>query len=158
MAYHSEPAYFCATGKLGKPIEATCWTETDADGGKGVDIVFQDPDTGAWYQLKEWHLLEAKVYDGQKIRSGDLIGLCDSTGASSGDHLHEGLKPLKSGNLEDKLYPENSYTGAVDPAGCAGVSDYQASSFILDILNLTQQLTLLQRVYQLLAILKGRQL
>jgi len=157
MAYHGEPVYFSATNGSADPIVGTCYTEIDADGGKGVDIVFQDPDTLEWFQLKEWHLLEQKVYDGQVIKSGDLIGYADSTGASGGDHLHNGLKPLNSNNLEKKKFPANGYTGAVDPVTYPGIQDYQATSFILDILNRKQQLTLLQMVYELLSIIKGRQ-
>lgn len=155
-AYHSEPVYFGATDGNAGPIQATCDTEIDPDGGKGVNIVFSDPETGAWYEIKYWHLLDQLVHDGQVIKSGDLIGYADSTGASSGDHLHEGFKPLKSGNLEDKMFPDNGYTGAVDPAKYAAVHDYQSSSFILDVLNLKQQLTLMQQLYKLLLLLKGR--
>ncbi len=155
-AWRGEPAYFSATDGNCGPIEATCFTETDQDGGRGVDIVFQDPDAGAWWQLKEWHLLSATVYDGQKIKSGDQFGLCDSTGASSGDHLHDGLKPLNSSNLEDKAAPDNGYTGAVNPATAPNVRDYQEDSFILDVLNLKQQLTLLQQIIRIFSILKGR--
>lgn len=155
MAFRSEPVYFSATDGNINPIEGICYTEIDQDGGKGVNILFKDPDTGAWYQLKEWHLLEHKVYDGQRIKSGDLIGLADSTGASSGDHLHDGFKPLASEKLEDKKYPNNGYYGGVDPAKEQGINDYQESSFILDVLNLKQQLTLLQRINQLLLAIKN---
>lgn len=156
MAYHGEPVYFEATDGNAQPIEGTCYTEIDPDGGKGVDIVFQDPATGEWFQLKEWHLLDQVVHDGQKIKSGDLIGYADTTGASSGDHLHDGFKPLNSANLEDKKFPNNGYTGAVDPRTYPNVNDYRSTSFILDVLNLKQQLTILQMLYKLLSLLKGR--
>lgn len=155
MSYRGEPVYFDATDGDNLIIEATAYSEIDADGGKGVDVLFQDPATGAWYQRKFWHLFEQKVFDGQKIKSGDLIGLADSTGASSGDHLHDGFKPLNSGRIKDKKYPANGYTGAVDPATEPNINDYQETSFILDVLNLKQQLTLLQRVYRLLLQLKS---
>lgn len=155
MAYYDEPVYFEATDGNGNSLKATCYTEIDVDGGKGVDVVFQDPDTLEWFQLKEWHLLQPAVFDGQVIKSGDLIGYADSTGASSGNHLHDGFKPLNSSKLEDKKFPDNGYTGAVDPRTYPGVRDYRASTFILDILNYEQQLTLLQQVYKLLLSLKG---
>lgn len=155
MAYHGEPIYFGATDGVGNSIEGTCYTEVDPDGGIGVDIVFQDPDTKEWLQQKEWHLLKVAVYDGQVIKSGDLIGYCDTTGASSGDHDHDGFKPLNSSSLEDKKFPNNGYTGSVDPRTYPGVTDYRESSFILDILNLKQQLTLMQQIYKLLLILKN---
>lgn len=155
MAFHGEFVYFAATDGNGNSIQGTCWTEVDADGGIGVDIIFQDPDTKEWFQLKLWHLLKPLVSDGQKIKSGDLIGLADTTGASSGNHLHDGFKPLNSGNLEDKKFPNNGYTGAIDPATYAGIADHQEADFILDILNLEQQLTLLQQVYKLMLVLKN---
>lgn len=154
MAYHGEPVYFNATDKDENPIEGTCYTEVDADGGKGVDVIFQDPEIKEWLQLKYWHLLEPKVYDGQKVKSGDLIGLADTTGASSGDHLHEGFKPLLSNNLEDKKFPNNGFTGAMNVSIYPNVTDYQNDSFILDILGLKQQLNLLQQLFKLLTLLK----
>ena len=154
--WHGEPVYFAATDGELNPIKGTCWTEVDGDGGIGVNIVFQDPVSLAWKQLKLWHLLKVNVHDGQVVKSGDLVGWGDNTGASSGDHLHDGYKPLKSANLEDKQYPLNGYTGAVDPAKDPDTKDFQASSFILDVLGLKQQLSLMQRLYQLLLILKGR--
>ena len=160
MAYHGEPVYFGAMDGNAHPLNAVCYTEVDPDGGIGVDLIFQDPDTQALYQLKEWHLMQVNVHDGEIIKSGDCIGLADSTGASSGDHLHEGFKPLNSDKLEDKKYPDNGYTGAVDPRLEPNVRDYRGSSFILDILNLEQQLTLAQQVFklmqQLVSIFKGR--
>lgn len=156
MAYHGEPVYFAATDGSLNPIAGTCYTEVDSSGGIGVDIIFQDPVSLAWKQLKLWHLLKVNVFDGQVIKSGDCIGWADNTGASGGDHLHDGFKPLNSSNLEDKQFPNNGYTGAIDPATDPDVHDFQASSFILDVLNLNQQLTLMQRLFKLLLLLKGR--
>lgn len=153
-AWHGEPIYFDVTGKDIIPLEGTCWTEIDADGGRGLNVVFQDPDTKEWFQRKYWHLLDWNVHDGQIVKSGDLLGRADNTGASSGDHVHDGFKPLNSANLEDKKFPNNRFTGAVDPATHPGVNDYQKDSFILDVLNLKRQLGLYQQILQLLFLLK----
>lgn len=66
-----------------------------------------------------WHLIpQIPVQAGQKVRVGDIIGYADNTGASSGDHLHFGIKPQAQGeadwlwmNIEQK----NGYAGSVDP-------------------------------------------
>lgn len=47
------------------------------------------------------------------ISRGDIIGYVDSTGFSTGDHLHLSVYELDK-NLS-KLFPNNGYSGAVDP-------------------------------------------
>ena len=151
-AWRGEPVYFNVIGQ--DKIEGVCKTEIDPDGGKGVDVFYTDPDNGKTYKSRYWHLQNHGVYDGQKIKSGDLIGWADSTGASSGDHLHEGLKPVNSEG--ENLYPDNGYYGCVDPANTPDIRFYP-NDFILTLLNLKQQLSLLQQVVKLLMILlKGR--
>lgn len=55
-----------------------------------------------------WHLDKILVKVGQKVRSLDLIGLANSTGMSTGNHLHFGLYPAN----EPK---NNGYDGAINP-------------------------------------------
>ena len=146
--WRGEPIYFnVVDGNLNK-IKGRAYTEIDKDGGKGVDVVFQDPDTKEWFKIRYWHLLEQKIYDGQEVESGQLLGLGDSTGASSGDHEHEGFKPLNSSTKEDLKFPNNGWYGGVDIAKYPNII-YYPSDFILDILNLKQQLTLLQQLVKL---------
>ena len=142
LAWRGEPIYFNAVGDNLQKIKGVCKTEIDADGGRGVDVVFEN--NGQKYKIRYWHLKEQAVYDGQEIQSGDLIGYADSTGASSGDHLHEGFKPLNDDG--SNKYQDNGYSGAVNPAECVG---FYPNDFILDILNLKQQLTILEKVIKL---------
>ena len=61
---------------------------------------------------------DAVVKTGQKVVAGDLIGYADSTGLSTGDHLHFGLKP-QAWNETDwswfNVEQGNGYGGAIDP-------------------------------------------
>ncbi len=68
-----------------------------------------------------WHLCDpikepqfkSPIADKSKdVEMGDIIGYADSTGASTGDHLHFGMKFIKGGETINK---DNGYLGAVDP-------------------------------------------
>lgn len=96
MAYTGQPVYAACGG--------TCYPEIDDHGGNGVLI--RTPE----YQFVYWHLLDddAVVHTGQVVQAGDLIGYADSTGVSTGPHLHFGVVPLPSD-------VNNGYKGAIDP-------------------------------------------
>lgn len=62
-----------------------------------------------------WHVVPLPiVHKGERVRVGDLIGFGDSTGYSSGDHLHWGLK-FKTLNGLSNAFQNNGYDGASDP-------------------------------------------
>lgn len=71
--------------------------------GLGITITSLD----GTFKTIYWHLKEIKVQVGQNVRTFDLIGLGDSTGKSTGHHLHFGLYPTEVVN--------NGYDGAIDP-------------------------------------------
>jgi len=127
-AWRGEAIYF--------PVEAeTKWyakTESDKDGGLGVDVISQEPIlNGKRIKFRFWHIMVPSVYDGQEIKMGDIIALADSTGASSGDHLHWSMKVVDAnGNTED-IY--NGYYGAVN------FRPYFENVFILDVLKVEKQ-------------------
>lgn len=118
-AWSGEPIFHCANfaGKIK--------TEVDSMGGIGVDVISLKPVTvkfqeGTRYttykgyiKCRYWHLKAPVGHDGKVVKLGDTIGLADNTGASSGDHLHFGIKKCdKYGNATEK---GNGYYGAFDP-------------------------------------------
>lgn len=149
-AFHGQPIYASHAG--------TAFYEEDDSSGHGVVIITDqqyDAPTGfdedgdlskCFFKTIYWHMCDpvkeslyaspiwrasgevANSGKGVLVKTGDLIGYADSTGLSSGDHLHFGLKaikkgkPLLSGDAPDvgiggwvNLYPNNGYLGAIDP-------------------------------------------
>lgn len=72
----------------------------------GLGVTIQSND-GTFVTIY-WHLMSYNVKVGQEIKAFDLIGLADSTGYSTGNHLHFGLYHSE----ESKT---NGYDGAIDP-------------------------------------------
>lgn len=117
LASHGQPVYAAHDG--------VCYPEIDSSGGNGVVIRSLVPFAynGEQVFMKSiyWHLMQADavVHTGQHVRAGDLIGYADSTGFSTGDHLHFGLKPQKWDETNWTWYnteQTNGYLGAVDAA------------------------------------------
>ena len=132
-------------------------TEVDGNGGIGVNLISMDRFEGNYLKFKFWHLQKVAVHDDQMVEAGALIGYGDSTGLSSGDHLHWSMKPCDAqGNV---LNRNNGYTGAVD------FSPHFENVFILDVLLLKEKALdaiqktnkLIFQIRQLLAYLLLRQ-
>lgn len=81
------------------------------DQSKGLGVVVQTDG----YKTIYWHLLSSphKLGESWQVKAGDLIGWGDSTGFSTGPHLHYGLKLLD--NAGNVLNRDNGYDGAIDP-------------------------------------------
>lgn len=114
--------------KHGQPVYAThdgiSYTEVDENQGHGVVLItnqkFDYLDGQAFYKTIYWHLVaetQPNVW-GKQIKAGDLIGYADSTGLSTGDHLHFGLKPVANNEPDFtwiNIAQDNGYMGAINP-------------------------------------------
>jgi len=76
------------------------------DGGYGNYVKLRHTDGAATYYTYYCHLMHATVSSGQTIQVGVAIGQSNNTGASTGPHLHFGLR------MSDTSTP---YKGYVDP-------------------------------------------
>lgn len=147
--YEGEPIYHAGD------FVGRAKTETDRQGGIGVDVFSNDKQEDLGYiKLRYWHLEKVAVYDGQEILPGQLIGYGDSTGISTGHHLHWSLKQVsQSGRTLNK---DNGYLGAIDFSPW-----FDHTKFVLDVLGVEQQKIALMkeivRLYtQIIDIIKGR--
>lgn len=125
MASHGQPVYASHDGLASFQI--------DDSGGHGVVLITNEAfDYGvsqAYFKTIYWHLcdglkepkFQSPIADKTgfvPVKCGDLIGYADSTGASTGDHLHFGLKPVAQGENWGTWYnvsQNNGYFGAIDP-------------------------------------------
>lgn len=103
-------------------------TYAGEDGSNGYLVVIRTEDEREWVEEKKPSFFKTlyahldkdsiKVVAGQRVAVGTVLAISDNTGASSGPHLHFGLKPVYPGE-EDwqwfNLEPSNGYNGAIDP-------------------------------------------
>ena len=136
------------TAKDGEPIYWDCSSKgivmdchIDRNGGWGVRVITSD-DNKTGFKHLFWHLKEFKCQAGQTLETGDIIGLADNTGNSTGTHLHRGLKPVKDTKLGWRnAEPNNGYCGGIDP------SQYYEDIFVLDKMKqLEKKLSILQQM------------
>lgn len=96
------------------------------DGSAGLGIVIrtlEPKEMGgytAYAKTIYWHIKKGsfKVKAGDIVKAGAHIADADNTGASSGSHLHFGLKPVAQGESVWAWYnieQNNGYMGAIDP-------------------------------------------
>lgn len=101
---HSGLDWPCATGtKIYASHDGTVQTvSTDVQKGEGVGLRGEDGVT------LYWHMEQPLVQKGLVVKRGDLIGLSDNTGYSTGPHCHFEYRP-------DSESKDNGHLGAVDP-------------------------------------------
>jgi murein DD-endopeptidase MepM/ murein hydrolase activator NlpD len=97
--------------------------QTEEARGLGVGIITDQKyfctETGKeeYFKYRNWHFISMDVEKGDKVKIGDFLGYADSTGYSSGDHLHFELKPVaqNSNGVWYNILQSNGYFGSVDP-------------------------------------------
>jgi len=85
------------------------------DENEGLGVVLRHDIVGKIWKTRSWHFIQVNsaLKEGDKVKTGQLLGYCDSTGRSTGDHLHIDLKELNTdGTIKNY---DNGYFGAVDP-------------------------------------------
>jgi hypothetical protein len=101
------------------------------NGGYGNYVKIAHVDGTKAYYTYYAHLASAAVTAGQKVKAGQLIGYSNNTGASTGPHLHFGLKidgenPAYKGYVDPMPYFDTAGTSGggttTAPASSANVS------------------------------------
>lgn len=123
-AWHGQPVRAAHDGKV--------YYSYDGKEGFGAVVMTHDkreylPVGECYWKSIYWHFCDPKkepqfepqFQSGDPVRCGDVIGYADSTGFSTGDHLHFALKPMLIENEQPwawyNLEQENGYMGAVSP-------------------------------------------
>lgn len=116
--------------------DGVAYPEVDVNQGHGVVVITNEPmeykGGTAFYKTIYWHMIDnIPVKWGQAVKAGDLLGYADSTGLSTGDHLHFGLKPMSGKDPNEGLNLEynNGYYGAIDP------TPYFNGKYAADLVN-----------------------
>ncbi len=93
--------------ELFAPFDGFVYQKTEPS-GYGIYLTF----VGSEYKVVYGHLKSCLVQDGQ-VKAGQLVALGDSTGFSTGPHLHITVKRVDAnGNVLDR---DNGHDGAINP-------------------------------------------
>lgn len=132
-AKDGQPIYWDCLDCVGKVVR----TSTEENEGLGVVVLTDDGD--GVFQHRFWHLKDISCKVGQILDTGTLVGHADSTGHSTGTHLHRDLKELDKDYK--KKYPQNGYKGAID------LMPFYQDIFVKSLIdNLKQQVNILTKV------------
>lgn len=105
-AYRGQQVFCGAEGKVFR-------IETEPERGLGVEIISKVGNT--FYRHAYWHFIgiNENLKKGTDVEVGTLLGWADSTGMSTGDHLHLGVKECREDGTVINYH--NGYKGAIDP-------------------------------------------
>jgi murein DD-endopeptidase MepM/ murein hydrolase activator NlpD len=125
--------------------------------GLGLGIMTDDKvdldGNGAHYlKLRYWHLKTMYVEVGDKIEAGQLIGVSDSTGYSSGNHLHFEGQPMDrdAGGHPYLSFNGNGIGAAID------IEPYFNGQYAQDLYVTSLRQRAITLLYKLIDALKAR--
>lgn len=117
--------------------DGIAYYEVDNAQGHGVVVrsneMFEYEGEEVYFKSVYWHMIDGAkepqykspvmayrdlTKQGMQVKAGDIIGYADSTGLSTGNHLHFSIKPCLKGEPEWTLVnieQNNGYNGAIDP-------------------------------------------
>jgi len=119
MAFNGMKLFSCLEGIVEEVVD-------EEARGKGLGIVStkkyycDEVEKDVYWKIRYWHLKDFNVKKGDIVKAGQLIGRCDNTGYSSGDHLHLEAKPveykIKKGVITGlkNILQNNGYFGAIN--------------------------------------------
>jgi len=122
----------------GTPVKAaaegTVAKVTFENGGYGNYVKLSHADGSTTYSTYYAHLTNAAVAAGQKVSAGDVVGFSNNTGASTGPHLHFGLR-IDGQNPAYKGYvdPLPFFATGGDPGGTAPSDPFSDSVALPDL-------------------------
>lgn len=160
---HNGLDVFASDGQIIRAAHNGTVTYAGEDGSSGLIVVirtneaFEYESQEVYFKTVYAHLQKdsIRVRINQAVKVGDVIALADNTGASTGSHLHFGLKPQKQGEADwqwDNLLQENGYRGAIDPVPYFNNKHAKEGA---QMLNLIESLKRLVELYKIL-LNKGR--
>lgn len=115
-----QPVYACHDGIVNE-------VQTEEARGLGLGIVTdkkyfcEESGKPEYFKTRYWHFISLDAHLGDKVKTGDFIGYADSTGFSTGDHLHLELKPVTIDMYENgvpvtsNVLQNNSHLGSINP-------------------------------------------
>jgi murein DD-endopeptidase MepM/ murein hydrolase activator NlpD len=121
--------------------------EISTDVNEGLGVVLKHQVGNKFYKTRYWHFIAVSplLKGGDPVKTGQLLGYCDSTGRSTGDHLHFDLKEIKADNTVVNY--DNGYFGGLDP------EPYIYDIYALDVDKLNKAIELVAEKVARLAIL-----
>lgn len=132
--------------------------ETEEARGLGVGLVTDNKyfckETGKkeFFKTRYWHMIALNVDIGEHVTTGTLIGWADSTGYSTGDHLHLELKPIEvwkdaAGKIISirNVLQNNGYFGSINPL------PYISENYVLEIRDIVSMIKLVKEKLAILA-------
>lgn len=116
--------YSQTNGHNGLDLQASRWqpvyaaqdgtvVEVQTEEARGLGIGLIHSLDGRFYLTRYWHLAAIDIHLGDFVKAGFMLGYADSTGYSSGDHLHFELKECDAKGRV--LNYANTHLGAIDP-------------------------------------------